>query len=241
MRACAAGSRPPTRRAPTSRSRTCRSPFSDDAVRMSRSAAASPSATRSSTWRQRRRALSQGALAACLVPQARRGIRRACAHRRLHRLLRLGSPRDHGRHASFALTTRFCRTTSGCPSRITAVPPPSGCRGRSSPRPHGQTKSARAEFPSWSPTQRLDYRARGWYFHRQWQLRWASRFPSMRRRAARVRVVPLQRLVGARRTGVGIPASGAVSRQEFRYYAFAMDRHAGSAGAVPHTVDAPGR
>ena len=51
---------------------------------------------------------------------------------------------------------------------------------------------------------------------------------------AHFRLLPAQRLVGARRAGLGIPAARAVPRQEFRHHGFALGGDAGSAGAVPH-------
>ena len=49
-----------------------------------------------------------------------------------------------------------------------------------------------------------------------------------------LRPLPRQRLVGARHPGLGIPAARPVPGQEFRDHHLAVDRHAGSARAIPH-------
>src|SRR5438034_391897 len=52
------------------------------------------------------------------------------------------------------------------------------------------------------------------------------------RRIARVRPVSVERLVGARHSGMGVPAARPVSGQELRDDDLALDRHAGSTRAV---------
>ena len=47
------------------------------------------------------------------------------------------------------------------------------------------------------------------------------------------RLLPAQRLVGARHPGLGIPAARAVPVQELRHHRLALGDHAGGAGAVP--------
>ena len=61
----------------------------------------------------------------------------------------------------------------------------------------------------------------------------ASRCPISKRDGPRVRRGAVQRLVGARHPGLGIPAARAVPRQELRLHGVAVDRHHGSARALP--------
>ena len=59
---------------------------------------------------------------------------------------------------------------------------------------------------------------------------------------AHLRTLPGERLVGARRAGVGVSTPGAVSGQEFRHHDFALGGDHGGAGAVPSAgVRAGGR
>ena len=55
------------------------------------------------------------------------------------------------------------------------------------------------------------------------------------------RILPVQRLVGARHSSLGIPAARAVSRKKLRQHDFPMDRHAGSARTVPNSAAAAPR
>jgi fumarylacetoacetase len=80
-------------------------------------------------------------------------------------------------------------------------------------RPKGQRKAPDADAPEYGPSRRLDYELElGMWIGRGNELGRRSR--SARRRAYR-RLLPAQRLVGARPPGVGISAARPVPRQEF--------------------------
>jgi crotonobetainyl-CoA:carnitine CoA-transferase CaiB-like acyl-CoA transferase len=132
-------------------------------------------------------------------------------------------------------TTRCCPTTSGCRSAITAAARRSASAASAS--------RARGARPRARPTRRCSrrraprLRARAGLLRRPAQRarhaagHGAGRGLAVRRHAA-------QRLVGARRAGLGVPAAGPVPRQELRDDDLAVDRHDGGARAVPRAVRA---
>ena len=137
-----------------------------------------------------------------------------------------------------ARTIRCCRTTSGCPSATTAAPRPSACRGTAVPRARSarRKRAGRARRPDFGPCQRLDYELElGVWIGAGNAL--GEPIADRRGRAARVRLLPAQRLVGARHPGLGVPAARPVPVQELRHHDLALDRHARGAGAVPPGVD----
>ncbi len=166
------------------------------------------------------RALREGSpqeqrLRGCLLPQGQVRVRRPGADRRLHRLLRLRAPRAARRASSSAPTTRCCRTTSGCRSRYHGRSSSIGVSGQSFPRPFGQTMPPGDRATRVRSEQAARLRARGRRLRRRRQrARAAGR--DRGGRAARLRPVPAERLVGARHPGVGVPAARAVSREELR-------------------------
>ena len=132
-----------------------------------------------------------------------------------------------------ARTTRCCRTTSTCPSATTAAPrrwcPPA----RPIRRPNGPAQAARRGGAELRPLRAT------------WTTNWSSGSGSgPRQRAGRAdpdrrgggahrRLLPAERLVGARHPGLGVPAARAVPGQELRLHGQPLGRHAGGAGAVP--------
>ena len=76
-------------------------------------------------------------------------------------------------------------------------------------------------------------RARARLLHRRAEPRSAKPVPIARAGGAHLRLLPAQRLVGARHPGLGIPAARAVPGQEFRHHRLALGGDAGGAGAVP--------
>ena len=142
--------------------------------------------------------------------------------------------------ACFGRTIRCCRTTSGCRSAITVARRRScraerRCGGRGARRATEPTGA-----PTFGPTRRLDYELEVGAFIGAGQR--ARRADSdRRRRAARVRPVSRERLVGARHPGVGVPAARSVSREEFRDDGLAVGRHAGRARAVSRSGVRRGR
>ena len=115
-----------------------------------------------------------------------------------------------------------------------------GVSGQTFPRPLGQTMPPGAAEPAFGPSKRLDYELEvGIYVGVGNALGRADR--DRRRRVARLRAVPPQRLVGARHPGLGVPAARAVPREELRDDGLAVDRDARGARAVSRRVDAGGR
>ena len=70
-------------------------------------------------------------------------------------------------------------------------------------------------------------------------MHWASRSPSTQAEDHLFGVTLLQRLVGARRAALGVPAARPLPGEELRQHRLAVDRHDGGAGAVPRAVRAP--
>ena len=107
-----------------------------------------------------------------------------------------------------------------------------GVSGTDVRRPSGQRKPANETVPDLRalPQPRLRTRARRLDRTRQ---RARSSDRDRRERRSHRRLLPAQRLVGARHPGLGIPAARAVSRQELLHHRLAVGGHAGSAGAVP--------
>ncbi len=99
-------------------------------------------------------------------------------------------------------------------------------------RPTGQTKAPDADAPAFAPCRRLDFElelgiwigpgnaARRGHSH------WRGGQPHRR-------LLPAQRLVGARHPGLGIPAARAVPGQELRHHHLPLGGDAGGAGAIP--------
>ena len=65
--------------------------------------------------------------------------------------------------------------------------------------------------------------------------------PDRRGRRAHRRLLPAQRLVGARHPGLGVSAARSVPGQELRHHGLALGGDAGGAGAVSHRAGARGR
>ncbi len=128
---------------------------------------------------------------------------------------------------------------------------PIGYHGRSSSirpsgavvrRPNGQRKAAgdAAAPPDFGPSRRLDYELElGIWIGPGNDL--GTPIPIARGRGAHRRVLPAQRLVGARHPGLGVPAARPLPRQEFCDQHFTVGRHARGAGAVPDGAAAASR
>ena len=268
--------------APTSRSRTCRSPCSAAPAATKRFAAAWRSATRSST----------SALAAqcgALAPDARPHAPAACGEASLNALHGAGAGGVVGAAAG-AVAARCAPMRAGA-DRLAGLPGAAGgrrihaCRRgsattpTSTPRIHHATNIGKLFRPDnpllpnykWVPigyhgrarrspcrARRLPARAArpcrpvrprptfgpcsgsttnwNWASSSAPAMRCGEPVSHRRGRGARVRPVPAQRLVGARHPGLGIPAARPVPGEELRHHDLAVDRHAGSAGAVPRAV-----
>ncbi len=108
---------------------------------------------------------------------------------------------------------------------------PIGYHGRSSTigvsgddfrRPKGQTLPPGASEPVFGPSKRLDYEFEVGIFVGTGNERADS---DRRGRRPRVRLLPAERLVGARHPGVGVPAARPVPFEELRDDHLAVDRH----------------
>ena len=101
-------------------------------------------------------------------------------------------------------------------------------------RPKGQRKPPDADAPEYGPSRRLDYELElGIWIGRGNELGAAD--PDRRGGRPYRRLLPAQRLVGARPPGVGISAARAVPRQEFPDQRLALGGERRGAGAVPHS------
>ena len=101
-----------------------------------------------------------------------------------------------------------------CRSAITAGRARCGASGEPVIRPNGQRKAPDADAPEYGPSRRLDYELElGMWIGRGNEL--GSADPDRRGGRAYRRLLPAQRLVGARPAGVGISAARAVPGQEF--------------------------
>ena len=107
-------------------------------------------------------------------------------------------------------------------------------------RPWGQTKPEGADAPVFGPSAAAGLRARGRRVHRPGQQPRRTG-PDRRDREPPVRPLPRERLVGARHSGVGIPAARSVSREELRHDRVALGRDDGRPRAVPGGRRAPAR
>ena len=92
-------------------------------------------------------------------------------------------------------------------------------------RPNGQT-----QVSTFGPTRELDYELEVGFFIGGGNALGEPDSDRVRRGAC-VRRLPGQRLVGARYTGLGIPAARSVSRQELRYEHLALGGSDGGAGS----------
>ena len=100
-------------------------------------------------------------------------------------------------------------------------------------RPQGQRKPANETVPTYGPSRNMDFELElGLYIGTTSPTR--HHHPHRPSRRAYFRFLFAERLVGARRAGLGIPAARAVPRQEFRHHGLAVGGDAGSAGAVPY-------
>ena len=98
--------------------------------------------------------------------------------------------------------------------------------------PAGPAQRANEPAPSYGPSRNLDFELElGMYIGTPTAL--GETVPVGKAAAHHFRILPAQRLVGARHAGVGIPAARPVSRQEFRDHRLALGGDAGGAGAVP--------
>ena len=114
-------------------------------------------------------------------------------------------------------------------SRASSVAP----SGTPVKRPRGQRKGPNEDAPSYGPSRNLDFELElGMFIGIGDRARRPG--PDRQGRGSYVRLLPAQRLVGARHAGLGIPAARSVPRQEFRHHRLAVGGDRGSAGAVPH-------
>ena len=128
-------------------------------------------------------------------------------------------------------TTRSAPITNTSRSPITAAPRRCGRRMCRSGGPLASGRRRTRPTPSFGPCRKLDYELElaVWIGPGNAQ---GEPIP-IDRAADHIFGLGLrQRLVGARRAGLGIAAAGAVSRQEFRFDGVALDRHDRGAGAV---------
>ena len=88
-------------------------------------------------------------------------------------------------------------------------------------RPQGQRKGQNEDAPSYGPSRNLDFELELGAFIGMGTELGTDRSGRQSGRA-RVRLLPAQRLVGARHPGLGISAARAVPRQEFRHHGVAM-------------------
>jgi hypothetical protein len=114
---------------------------------------------------------------------------------------------------------------------------PSGQRFQ---RPLGQVKGPNDATPRLAPTARLDHELElGFLIGRRQRAGRAGADREGGGRAVRHRAA--QRLVGARRAGLGVPAARSVPVEELRVDDLALGGHARGAGAVPRTFRAARR
>ena len=100
-------------------------------------------------------------------------------------------------------------------------------------RPNGQRKRPDEPAPSFGPSERLDYELElGVWIGPGNAL--GEPIPIGEAARACRRLLPAERLVGARHPGLGVPAARPVPGQELRHHDLALGRHARGARAVPH-------
>ena len=170
------------------------------------------------------------------------GLRAASAgaDRRLHRLLRRHPSRDQCRAAAPARQPAAAELQAHARSAITAAPRRSWSRAARSGGRTGSASRRPRPIPSFGPCARLDYELElGICVGPGNALGHAD--PDRRGGRAHRRLLPAQRLVGARHPGLGVPAARAVPRQELRDHDLALGGDAGGAGAVPHRAGAAAR
>ena len=107
-------------------------------------------------------------------------------------------------------------------------------------RPNGQRKRPDEAAPSFGPCRNLDYELELGRLGRPRQ-RARRADPDRRGGGAHRRLLPAERLVGARHPGLGVPAARAVPGQELRHHGLALGGHARGAGAVPRGPAAAAR
>ena len=189
---------------------------------------------------QGRRAAGRGRCRARLPGPAGRGrVRLARAHRRLHRLLHLDRPRAQHRppaqarrsdHAQLPVDAdRLSRPRLDDRRERPAVPPADGAD-------HGAGRG-RADV---RPLRAAGLRTRTRHLHRPGQ-RGRHGDSARARGEPHLRHLPAQRLVGARHPVLGDGAARPLPGEELRDHRLAVDRHAGSAGALPPGLGAAGR
>ena len=107
-------------------------------------------------------------------------------------------------------------------------------------RPLGQTKAPDAAEPTFGPCRRLDYELElGIWMGPGNELGPADR--DRRRSRPHCGLLPPQRLVGARHTGLGVPAARPLPGEELRLDGLTVGDHPGGAGAVPRRATRPAR
>ena len=160
----------------------------------------------------------------------------AGAGRRLHRFLRRHPPRHQHRPDAAARQSAAAelQAHAGRLSRPRLLDPRVGHARAAAERPAQAGGCDRAGFRA-VPLSRLRARARRLDRARQ-RARRAD--PDRRGPGAHRRLLPAQRLVGARYPGLGVSAARAVPGQEFRHHGVALGGDAGSAGAVPDRAGA---
>ena len=213
-------------------------------------ACASAAAQRSdgAAGRRRGRRCARRSRACCSTDEARASRRRCartwCRWRRpscccrskipqLHRLLRLDLSRHQRRadvsarqSADAELQIRAGRLSQ--PAVVGASSAARRCAARAV-RPSRRTKPCRSIAPRAISTTNSNSASSS---ARRRSL--GTPVPIATRERAHLRLLPAQRLVGARHPGVGIPAARPVPRQELRHHRLAVGRHRRGAGAVPH-------
>ena len=116
-----------------------------------------------------------------------------------------------------------------------------GASGTTVRRPERPAQAGRTRrVPTFGPCRNLDYELElGVWIGPGNEL--GHPIPIARGRRAHRRLLPAERLVGARHPGLGIPAARPVPRQELLHHRLAVGGHARGAGAVPHGAGAAAR
>ena len=108
-------------------------------------------------------------------------------------------------------------------------------------RPRGQRKRAERDGAELRSVAQSRFRTRARLLHRHAERTWRT-YSDRQGGRAHFRLLPAQRLVGARYPGLGISAARPVPRQEFRHHGLALGGDGGSTRAVSHrSLRAAGR